>query len=225
MICNNCGTENTDSAKFCVKCGLAVTAMNVPTPKQEVKNPQPLPPLGEAGRGQGRGINKPENVSNKTRTIMAIVVGGILLVAIAITVYFQFIKKDDKANVTSVPTENKDAKETKETKAKPEDNSIPKNFDKHYTGLISGTHINDFHLICAHYELSGNYSTEDGFLNLKGNIDMKNNITINVSGPNSVPAGTIKGKLNDIHNITGTWFGSASGTDAGGTVSLKEIMP
>ena len=51
MICQNCGTQNADNSKFCIKCGFPLNVNNVPSNNQQMNpyqesygnmNPQPM---------------------------------------------------------------------------------------------------------------------------------------------------------------------------------------
>lgn len=40
MICQNCGTQNADNSKFCIKCGSAINVSNVPNNNQPINMQQ-----------------------------------------------------------------------------------------------------------------------------------------------------------------------------------------
>ena len=51
MICQNCGTQNADNSKFCIKCGFPLNVNNVPSNNQQMNpyqesygnmSPQPM---------------------------------------------------------------------------------------------------------------------------------------------------------------------------------------
>lgn len=68
MFCSNCGAQNVDTAKFCEKCGVAVTAAPPPPP----------PPVDTRVRGVETTASRPGQVAAGKNPAVALVLSLVI---------------------------------------------------------------------------------------------------------------------------------------------------